>query len=128
MCNIEGLDPRLPVIQDANLESKIVLVRVDHNVVKNGEIKDPYRIDQTLGTLYNIVERGGRPILMTHIGRPRDKKSGTIKCEERDSVEPIVKYLEHKLHTKFYIPKFTTDPKKGILGIDTSINLAKKMS
>jgi phosphoglycerate kinase len=126
MCNIEGLDPRLPVIQDADLEGKIVLVRVDHNVVKNGEIRDPYRIDQTLGTLYNIVERGGRPILMTHIGRPRDKKTGTIKCNGEDSIEPIVRYLEHKLHTKFYVPKFSSDPQKGILGIDTSINLAIK--
>ncbi|MGA1842447.1 MAG: phosphoglycerate kinase [bacterium] len=126
MCNVEGLDPRLPVIQDADLRGKIVLVRVDHNVVKNGEIRDPYRIDQTLGTLYNIVERGGRPILMTHVGRPRDKKTGNIKCDKKDSVKPIVQYLEQKLHTKFFIPEFSTDPQKGILGIDTSINLAIK--
>ena len=57
------LDPRLPLIQNADLRDKLVLVRVDHNVVKKGEIRDPYRIDATLGTLYNIVERGGRPIL-----------------------------------------------------------------
>ena len=30
------LDPRLPRIQNADLEDKVVLVRVDHNVVKNG--------------------------------------------------------------------------------------------
>ena len=29
-----GLDPRLPLIQNADLRDKIVLVRVDHNVVK----------------------------------------------------------------------------------------------
>jgi len=29
-----------------------------------------------------------------------------------------------KLHTKFHIPKFDIDPKLGITGIDTSINLA----
>lgn len=67
------IDDRLPLIQDADLEGKVVLVRVDHNVVKKGTIVDPYRIDATFGTLYNIVERGGRPILMTHIGRPKDK-------------------------------------------------------
>ncbi|MGD9022708.1 MAG: phosphoglycerate kinase, partial [Deltaproteobacteria bacterium] len=41
---------QLPVIQDASLEGKVVLVRVDHNVVKKGVIRDPYRIDRTIGT------------------------------------------------------------------------------
>ncbi|MBI4690531.1 MAG: phosphoglycerate kinase [Nitrospirae bacterium] len=120
----EGLNPALRLIQDADLNEKVVLVRFDHNVVKDGEIKDPYRIDRTLGTLYNIVERGGRPILMTHVGRPRDKKTGEIKCRTGESVEPIVEYLSNKLHTRFHIPKFDIDPKLGITGIDTSINLA----
>lgn len=120
----KGLDPRLPLIQNADLNGKIVLVRFDHNVVKDGEIKDPYRIDRSLGTLYNIVERGGRPILMTHVGRPKDKKTGEIRCRPGESVEPIVGYLEHKLHTTFHIPKFNIDAKLGITGIDTSINLA----
>jgi len=119
-----ALDKRLPLIQEADLNGKVVIVRFDHNVVKAGVIRDPYRIDRTLGTLYNIVERGGRPILMTHVGRPKDKKTGEIKCDEGDSVEPIVKYLEQKLHTKFHIPKFKIDHSNGIAGIDTSINLA----
>jgi phosphoglycerate kinase len=120
----QALDQRLPTIQQANLAGKTVLVRFDHNVVKDGEIKDPYRIDRTFGTLYNIVERGGRPILMTHVGRPKNKKTGEITCRESESVGPIVEYLEHKLHTTFHIPRFNIDPKLGIAGIDTSINLA----
>jgi 3-phosphoglycerate kinase len=118
------LHPELPLIQDADLEGKVVLVRFDHNVVKGGEIRDPYRIDRTIGTLFHIVERGGRPIMMTQVGRPKDKKTGTITCRPEESVEPVVRYLEQKLHTKFYIPKFPLDPEKGIAGIDTSINLA----
>lgn len=114
----------VPLIQDADLDGKVVLVRFDHNVVKKGEIRDPYRIDQTLGTLFHIVERGGRPIMMTHVGRPKDKKTGTITCRPDESVEPIVRYLEQKLHTKFHIPRFPVDPEQGITGIDTSINLA----
>ncbi|MEW6116732.1 MAG: phosphoglycerate kinase [Nitrospirota bacterium] len=120
----QQLDPRLPLIQEADLNGKVVLVRFDHNVVKDGEIKDPYRIDRTIGTLYKIVECGGRPVLMTHVGRPKDKKTGAIKCRESESVRPIVDYLEHKLHTKFHIPEFPIDPALGITGIDTSINLA----
>ncbi|MFH1076041.1 MAG: phosphoglycerate kinase [Pseudomonadota bacterium] len=117
---------KLPLLQDADLSGKIVLVRVDHNVVKSGMIKDPYRIDQTLGTIYNIVERGGRSILMTHVGRPRDKKTGGITCDDSTCVRPIVKFLERKLHTEFYIPEIACVNGKGILAIDTSINHAVK--
>ena len=88
------IDERLPLVQNAPIDGKVVLVRFDHNVVKNGQIRDPYRIDRTLGTLYNIVERGGRPILMTHIGRPKDKKTGKIPTEEElarwQRVRPIM--------------------------------------
>ncbi len=114
----------LPLIQDADLNGKIVLVRLDHNVVKKGEIRDPFRIDRTIGTLFHIVERGGRPIMMTHVGRPKDKKTGAIVCRQEEAVEAIVQYLEQKLHTKIHIPRFPVDAEKGITGIDTSINLA----
>ncbi|MEW5745472.1 MAG: phosphoglycerate kinase [Nitrospirota bacterium] len=120
----QDVDPGLPLIQDADLNGKVVLVRFDHNVVKDGAIKDPYRIDRSIGTLFNIVERGGRPILMTHVGRPKDKKTGEITCRPEESVEPIVEYLEHKLHTRFHIPRFAVDPALGITSIDTSINIA----
>ncbi len=116
---------KLALIQNAPLEGKVVLVRFDHNVVKNGEIRDPYRIDRSLGTLYNIVERGGRPILMTHVGRPRDK-GGKITCREGESVRPVVEYLERKLHVKFLVPDFPAEPGQGIKNIDTSINHAIK--
>jgi len=117
-------EQRLPLVQEADLNGKIVLVRFDHNVVKNNEIRDPFRIDRTIGTLFHIVERGGRPIMMTHVGRPRDKKSAAIVCRPEESVDPIVQYLEQKLHTKIHIPRIPADPEKGIPGIDTSINLA----
>jgi phosphoglycerate kinase len=117
---------QLPVIQHADLTGKVVLVRVDHNVVKDGVIRDPYRIDRTFGTLYNIVERGGRIILMTHVGRPRDKKSGEITCDSSTSIEPIAAYLERKLHSKIHVPTFRVEGGRGIVGIDTSINLAIK--
>ncbi len=120
------LDPRLPLLQQANLKDKVVLVRFDHNVVKKGAIKDPYRIDRTIGTLFYIVAQGGRPILMTHVGRPYDKKAGTITVEDDSSVQPIVDYIESKLHCRFLVPSFAVNDGKGIPAIDTSINLAIK--
>lgn len=120
------LDPRLPLVQQADLKDKVVLVRFDHNVVKKGKINDPYRIDRTIGTLFYIVARGGKPILMTHVGRPYDKKAGTITVEDGSSVGPIVDYLESKLHCRFLVPSFPSQEGKGITAIDTSINLAIK--
>jgi phosphoglycerate kinase len=116
-----ALNKRLPLLQDANLNGKVVLIRFDHNVVKKGVIKDPFRIDKTLETLYYTVDQGGRPILMTHVGRPRDKKTGKITCSPNESVEPIIEYLRKKLHTEFYVPECEIDPELGISGMGNSV-------
>ena len=115
-----NLSKRLPLIQEADLNGKVVLVRVDHNVLKNGVVKDPSRIDKTLGTLYYIVDRGGRPIVMTHVGRPLDSKTNKITCSPDTSVEPIAEYLERKLHTKFFVPECEIDVELGISGLNNS--------
>jgi len=112
----------LPLLQEADLKDKIVLVRVDHNVVKKGIIHDPYRIDATLGTLYYINAKGGKIILMTHVGRPKDKKTGDIEISDHSSVQPIVDYLESKLHICLKTPEFNAYENKGYLGIETSVN------
>ena len=117
------LDPKLPLLQQAELKDKVVLVRFDHNVVKKGKIRDPYRIDRTLGTLFYIVAQGGKPIMMTHVGRPRDKQTGIIDTGPENSVDPIVAYLESKLHCNFKTIEFPAD-EYGIPAVDTSINLA----
>ncbi|MBW1922800.1 MAG: phosphoglycerate kinase [Deltaproteobacteria bacterium] len=109
------LDPRLRRFEQADMKGKVVLIRVDHNVVKGGRIKDPYRIDATLGTLFGVARRGGKPILMTHVGRPRDKKTGKIQCRDRESVLPIVRYLEGKLSARILVPDCAVDPERGIL-------------
>jgi len=120
------IDPRVNRMQDADLHGKVVLLRVDHNVVKNGEIKDPYRIDATVGTLYAVAEKGGRPILMTHVGRPRDKKTGAIICREKESVEPIVRYLERKLPVRIHMPDIPAEGDRGIIDIQKHLKPALK--
>ncbi len=112
----------IPLLQDADLKGKVVLVRVDHNVVKKGIIHDPYRIDATLGTLYYINAKGGKIILMTHAGRPKNKKTGEIAISDDTSVQPIVDYLQNKLHITIKIPEFQQHGTQGILDIETSIN------
>jgi phosphoglycerate kinase len=114
-------DPRLRLLRRTDIRGKVVLMRVDHNVVKKGRISDPYRIDATFGTLYAIAEKGGRPILMTHIGRPKDKKTGKIRCDEGDSVIPVVRYIEKKLPVKILVPSFPVDPDAGIVTLDNTL-------
>lgn len=112
----------IPLLQDADLKDKVVLVRVDHNVVKNGVIHDPYRIDATIGTLYYIAAKGGKIILMSHVGRPKDKKTGQIAIDENTSVQPIIDYLKSKLHINFQIPEFFEHGEQGYWGVETSVN------
>ena len=92
-------------VQDVDLRNKIVLVRVDHNAVKDAQISDAFRIESSIPTLYSIVERGGRPIVMTHVNRPRDKKTKTIAVDEKDGTRAIAKYLTKKLGVVFANPK-----------------------
>jgi len=99
---------------NADLLGKVVLVRVDHNVVKKGKIKDTMRIDATIPTIMHIYRKGGKPILMTHVGRPYDKKTGTYTISEDESVQPIVEYLQHKLALSIEVPKVRPTENDGI--------------
>ena len=116
----------LPVIQDAELKNKIVLIRVDHNVVKKGKIADTYRIDATIPTIMHVLKKGGKPILMTHIGRPKDKQTGKISISPDDDVKPITDYLNYKYGLKFAIPQCVKCGDNGYFAIDTSINFLLK--
>lgn len=108
------LNSKLPLIGDFDLAGKVVLARVDHNVVEKGVIKDAFRIDSTFGLIHYIAARGGFPILMTHVGRTRDKKTGHIKSGPATSVDPVVAYLNRKLEAGLKVPELPVDPESGI--------------
>ena len=110
-----NLDPRLRLFQQADMKGKVVLVRVDHNVAKKVRIADPHRIEATFPTLYAVAEKGGRPVLMTHVGRPKDKKTGKITCSDGNSVRLVVQYLEQHLGIRIQVPELPVDSEKGII-------------
>ena len=64
-------------IYNYNFKSQKVLIRVDFNVPLNNEKKvtDRSRIVAAKTTIKKVLEDGGTPILMSHLGRPKGKDS-----------------------------------------------------
>lgn len=67
-------------INDVDVKGKRVFVRVDFNTpMKDGEIADETRIHAAIPTIQQLVEKGAKVILASHLGRPK----GEVKEELR---------------------------------------------
>jgi phosphoglycerate kinase len=82
-------------IDDIELKGKRVLIRVDFNVpmTDDGTIADDKRIVEALPTIRRVLDRGGMPILMSHLGRPKGKPSPEF------SLRPVANHLSALLNT-----------------------------
>jgi len=61
-------------IPDSELKGKKVFLRVDFNVpIRNGTIREDYRIRRTVPTIDYLIERGAKVIIASHLGRPKGR-------------------------------------------------------
>ncbi|MCA9196776.1 MAG: phosphoglycerate kinase, partial [Planctomycetales bacterium] len=60
-------------IDQLDVAGKTVLMRVDFNVPLNDKLQvtDDRRIRMALPSIQSVIDRGGKVILMSHLGRPK---------------------------------------------------------
>ncbi len=82
----------MKTVNDIDFKNKSALIRVDFNVPldENHQVTDSTRIEAAKPTILKILEDGGSCILMSHLGRPKDR-------EPKFSLEHIIKPLSHIL-------------------------------
>ena len=79
-------------IADLDVAGKRVFIRADFNVpLAGGRITDPTRIEATLPTVRHVLAHGGKPILASHLGRPKGKPNPDL------SLAPVAAYLRETL-------------------------------
>jgi len=78
----------LRTLDDMDVAGRRVLVRADLNVpIREGAVADAARILACASTLRELTERGGKPVVMSHLGRPGGKR--VTRCSLRPVAGPL---------------------------------------
>ncbi len=81
-------------IDQTDVRSRRVLMRVDFNVpLKDGKISDDRRIRAAMPSIRSVLDRAGRLVLISHLGRPKG-----VGHEKEFSLEPCAVRLGELLH------------------------------
>ncbi len=85
-------------IEDVDVSGKTVLMRVDFNVPQDDSLKitDDRRIEMALDSIKSVLDRGGKLILMSHLGRPEG--DGSLE-DQKYSLKPVADRLAEILGT-----------------------------
>lgn len=81
-------------LESLSLDARRVLIRADLNVPLDDDLKitDDNRIQQFLPTLKYVIEKGGRPILMSHLGEASGKVDKSLSL--RPVADRLAKLLK----------------------------------
>ncbi len=92
---------------NTNFKGQKVLVRVDFNVPLDEQfnITDDTRMAATIPTIKKIIADGGKVILMSHFGRPKDGPT------DKYSLKHLVKHLHQLLNPSASSEQFAGDTK-----------------
>ena len=88
-------------IREASLKNKDVLIRVDLNVpFEKGRITDLSRVIAIRPTVDYVIKNSGRPILMSHFGRPKNKNDKAFSLRQvlqdlKNELGKDVTFCEH---------------------------------
>lgn len=96
----------MKTLKDADIKNKTVLLRVDFNVnIKEGRVKEDFRIRAVLPTIEYLFQKGARKIVIaSHLGRP----DGKVELEF--SLRPVALHLSSLLGEEAI---FILDPPGG---------------
>ena len=79
-----------------DLRGKRVLTRVDLNVpMVDGKIADATRIEKIVPTISAIIKKGGIPILIAHMGRPKGERHQNLSLSQLQ--EELETYFKSKV-------------------------------
>ena len=83
-------------LNQMDLYGKRVLTRVDLNVpMVDGKIADATRIEKIVPTINEIIKKGGTPILLAHMGRPKGKRYQNLSLSQLQ--EELETYFKSKV-------------------------------
>ncbi|MEG2342247.1 MAG: phosphoglycerate kinase [Bacilli bacterium] len=113
----------LIVNQLENVSGKVIIVRVDFNVpLKSGVIKDDNRISAALPTIKELISKGAKVVLMSHLGKIKHKEAPEIVAEAKakNDLAPVAIRLSELLGQKVNFVNATrgavlTDAVKALL-------------
>ena len=79
-------------VTDLDVKGRRVFIRADLNVpLKDGRVGDATRIEATLPTIRWVLHHGGKPVVASHLGRPKGKPAPEY------SLKPIAAHMARSL-------------------------------
>ena len=87
-------------VKDLQVSGKVVLVRCDFNVpLKDGVIRDDNRIVQALPTIKELLSKGAKIVLMSHLGKIKHKEAPEVveAAKIKNNLAPVAVRLSELL-------------------------------